>query len=344
MRTKVSPIVILAILVGIVVIRSFTLLPADHGLHTNPILQHLDPSPPQALMGQRRTFVFVHVGKTGGETIKWRLKLSCKLRASRRKKERCYEQFEHGESLLSNATIGYMHCDKLRPKPSIENATTFLISLRDPIDRIVSWFQYMHPQNCLPERPSAACNLKRENNSWGLDFYHECFPEVNKMFRSIQTPLVVGSINCSQMALETIQGNGPEGPSNHMFFNYYYLANKTVLLYPKKDVMVVRQEMLWDDLRRIEQLLGGDPMRSFETEGPIVTHGSEKFLYRAKLDPTLVPTLCCAIPKEIRTYIELLDQSKNLESRHKKYSIKNLLSKCQTESLPALSTRCGWHD
>ena len=92
-----------------------------------------------------RTMIFVHVGKTGGETIKWRLSVICNMRASLRKKARCFEQFqERGESQVSKHTIGYMHCNALRPKHSIQNATTFMVSVRDPIDRIVSWFQYMH--------------------------------------------------------------------------------------------------------------------------------------------------------------------------------------------------------
>jgi hypothetical protein len=343
MSTRLSSTVVLAILVVIVVIRSFILLPADHALGSMS-RQHLDQSPPKALLGPRsnRTLVFIHVGKTGGETIQWRLKLSCKLRTSKRKKARCFDQFEQGESYVSNATISYLHCDKLKPKRSFQNASTFMISLRDPIDRIVSWFQYMHPLNCVPERPSGACNLKKENNSWGLAFYGDCFPQVDDFVRSIHTSLVVGSTNCSEMALETIQGNGPEGPTNHMHFNYYYYANATTIPYPEKEVMVVRQEMLWDDLRRIERLLGGDPMRPFETEGPIVTHGSEKFQYRAILDPTLVPSLCCAIPMEIRSYTNFLARAINLEGRHKMYSITALLTKCGAQSIHSLSIRCGW--
>jgi hypothetical protein len=321
------------------------LLPTNHAVNDRPINgQRLDQSPPEALLGplSNRTFVFVHVGKAGGETIKWRLKVICNLRASKRKKARCFEQFEQGESYLSHATIGYMHCDSLRPRMSVQNATTFMVSLRDPVDRIVSWFQYMHPQNCLPERPSAACNLKKENPTWGMQFFEHCFPEVNDMVRSIKVPLVAESTNCSEIALETIQGKGPEGPTNHLFFNYQFYANRTTVLHPEKDVVVVRQEMLWDDLRRIERLLGGDQFRPFEKEGPVVNHGSDKFHYRAILDPSLIPSLCCLIPNEIMTYKNLLDRAINLETRHKKYSINSLFSKCKVDSLQTLSTQCGW--
>ena len=161
--------------------------------------------------GRNHTLTFVHVGKTGGETIQWRLKLSCSLRKSKRKKARCTQQFQSGESFISRATIGYLHCDKVKPRGIIRSSSMFMVSLRDPIDRIVSWFQYMHPLNCLPDRASGACNLKKDNNPWGLAFYGDCFPDVNDFVRALKVPVSNRTIDCSAMATETVQGRGPEG-------------------------------------------------------------------------------------------------------------------------------------
>ena len=87
-----------------------------------------------ATNNKNHSIVFVHVGKTGGETIKWRLKVTCKIRGSKRKKERCLEQFrQRQESRLSQSTIGYMHCGARRPRFSMSNTTAFLFSIRDPI-------------------------------------------------------------------------------------------------------------------------------------------------------------------------------------------------------------------
>ena len=359
-RTKIANTTLaLALLILIVVIRSFTLLPAGDVVHEGSSTVRRHQSPLEASFTRRqspsnRTMVFVHVGKAAGETVKWRLKVSCDLRKSKRKKALCHELFhEHDESYMSKATIGYLHCNRLQPRGSIANATTYMISLRDPIDRIVSWYQEMHPLNCSPERPSAACNLKKGNNPWGLRFYEQCFPRVDDLFRSIQALNLSeasantndhnnNNNNCSDFALETIQGRGPEGASNHMFYNYQYYSNRTTFRYPEKDVVVVRQEMLWDDMRRIEGLLGGDPNYPFETQGKIDNHGSDKFLYRAKLDPSLVPPLCCFLSNEIIVYNNLLERALNLEPRHKEYSIKTLFSKCRVDSLQTLSSRCGW--
>jgi hypothetical protein len=104
--------------------------------------------------------------------------------------------------------------------------------------------------------------------------------------------------------------------------------------------LVVRQEMLWEDLRSIERYLGGDPRRPFERQGPTITHGSEHFRYHAILDPDLVPRLCCAIQKEIETYKYLLERAVNLDFRQKSNSLKGLLTRCGALSMDGLRTKC----
>ena len=337
--------------------------------HTNQNV----PSPRQDPL-RNETLIFVHVGKAAGETIQWRIKLSCKLRRSKVLKDECIRQFAGEESSLSKATIGYLHCDKLRPRESIYNATTFMFSLRNPVDRIVSWYQYMHPNNCFADRPSAACNLKKDSNPWGIAFYRNCFPDVNDFARSVGKELIVQGINCSALALQTVWGEGPagttselrkvvqgskrlftvfltyvsflpwfdKGPSNHMHYNYAYYINRTIAKYPGRKILAVRQEFLWDDLRTVEFFLGGDPRHPFQAEGPTITHGSERFRYRANLDPTLISRLCCSIPKEIKAYTLLIELSMNLGVTEKSTSLNALFRGCRASSLVDLASRCGW--
>lgn len=225
-KTAVSPYGVILLMLFAVVIRGLMLLPSNEDVVLNKaVLQGIEHNSPQMTleygMGRLQTILFVHVGKTAGETIQWRMKISCKLRKSTLMKEECYEYFTGEESSLSKATIGHLHCDKLRPSGSLANSTAFLFSLRNPIDRITSWFQYMHPENCVPNRPSGACNLKKDNNPWGINFYQTCFPNVNDFVRSMVEPWIRNSINCSQFALETVQGKGPEGKH---FISFHILS------------------------------------------------------------------------------------------------------------------------
>jgi hypothetical protein len=131
---KLSPLQLLAVLVVLTAIQSFMHPLSLDGSSSSSLFWDPYPSPgalPHQLVN--RTMIFVHVGKTGGETIKWRLQAVCNLRGSQRKKARCHEQFTRGESKLSHATIGYTHCGSQRPKNSMAAATTFIFSIRDPI-------------------------------------------------------------------------------------------------------------------------------------------------------------------------------------------------------------------
>ena len=326
---------------------------------------------------------FIHVGKSGGETIKWRLRVICNIRASARKRAMCHEQFSSStagggssESELSKHTIGYMHCNLLRPKTSIYESTILMYSIRNPIDRVVSWFQYMNPINCLPDRPSAACNLKLDktmyntlsNLTWGYVLFDLCFPTINDMIQSLQNEKLVhvedsnnNSINCSQLAIDTITGYGPPGPSNHLYFNYHYYVNKTSTLLiqssslaqqqqqqqerqqtpsipnnKKKRIFVIRKENLFDDLRTIEYILGGSIQRPFEREGGTISHGNQLYPYKAILDNNLMPILCCVIPKELTIYVTLVTRALNLIDVDKITSIEELYTKCDvnTNNIP----------
>jgi len=224
----------------------------------------------------------------------------------------------------------------------------------------------MHPLNCSPERPSGACNLKIDKSStWGVDFFQTCFPTIDRMLEALQpasssflssvTAAVAGepsnsngnknNVDCVTMVTQALQGNGPRVQSNHLYFNYFYNYNRTILNHPQRDVWVVRQESLWPDLKQIETMLGGDGRRKFEHEGPIITHASEKFPYKiqtANLNPVHLPVLCCILRDEILVYAYLLHNAVNLEAVQKTTSMSNLLSKCRADSLRSLSNSCGW--
>ena len=126
-----------------------------------------------------------------------------------------------------------------------------------------------------------------------------------------------------------------------MHYNYFYYVNRTIHQYPKNIILAVRQERLWEDLRSVEKFLGGDAHRPFQRQGPTITHGSEKFRYRASLDPDLVPHLCCTISQEVKTYKHLLEEAVNLESSQKSISIMTLLEKCQIQDWNKWIQNCG---
>ena len=145
----------------------------------------------------RPNILLIHIGKTGGETLKQILSIGCQSMKNRRRKQSCYRNLPRNNrthigrsfySALSIHTHGYYHCDKMIVAPHIQQqlqllsippptlyiskstsplpqktATTtityslptivsqfdaYLFTIRHPVDRIWSWYNYVHPQHC----------------------------------------------------------------------------------------------------------------------------------------------------------------------------------------------------
>jgi hypothetical protein len=98
--------------------------------------------------------LFVHIGKTGGQTIKSVLYVGCTAFKNKRVRQPCLDRLP--ESALSDAVLGYAHCYRSafhRMDPS--QWTGFLITTRSPLERAISWYYYVHPayHKPKPKRP-----------------------------------------------------------------------------------------------------------------------------------------------------------------------------------------------
>ncbi|KAL7561214.1 hypothetical protein ACA910_004138 [Epithemia clementina (nom. ined.)] len=119
-----------------------------------------------------KRILLVHLGKTGGETLKHILRVGCSVRTNILLKERCWRRFseKYGtlvsgsnstrddnnstiqEPLLSILVTGYFHYRRVTPPSAVENSTHFLFTVRHPLARIQSWFRYISPLNCIVEK------------------------------------------------------------------------------------------------------------------------------------------------------------------------------------------------
>ena len=113
-------------------------------------------------MTNSQTILWIHVGKTGGETIKQILSIGCQSMANRKRKQSCLKHLPRRKSQLSLHTHGYYHCYKMTVSkqirqqqlstasalPITSHFDTYLYTIRHPVDRILSWYNYVHPQHC----------------------------------------------------------------------------------------------------------------------------------------------------------------------------------------------------
>mmetsp|Transcript_24609 Transcript_24609/g.30103 ORF Transcript_24609/g.30103 Transcript_24609/m.30103 type:complete len:211 (-) Transcript_24609:99-731(-) len=78
-----------------------------------------------------RNMLFIHVGKAGGSTLQAFIKREKFLGVST------------GAELALQVN-GSVHCDQPQ---HVDQYTSFLVTVRNPIDRFVSWFGYANPKN-----------------------------------------------------------------------------------------------------------------------------------------------------------------------------------------------------
>ena len=119
--------------------------------------------------------------------------------------------------------------------------------------------------------------------------------------------------------------------------------------HPAKEVIVVRMEHIWDDLKALDRQLGGTG-DFVAVEGSAYTHGSESYYNSnnsskhqrlalagdtadddsAAAVLMAVQLLCCALQTELHTYRDLLIRAANLYKNDK------------LETVQAAVERCGW--
>ena len=329
----------------------------------------------------KRRIFFVHVGKAGGETVRGVLKVMCRFRVNPVRRKECYQPFEGRHELqLSNETVGVIHCNNPRPahilkKPeSRASITTYLWVVRNPIDRVVSWFNYMNPKNCLVKGikgvdPDAACllekSLQRVPHGWGFGFYRVCFQKVEDFAWSLDPSLpyekggekvfyndtsassvfnTTTNDTCSQLAWLGLRGQAHEGQSNHLHYNYQYYAKATHLIEEGagKEILAVRTESLWEDLHEIERYIGGE--QDFDSNDyQDVDHGSNRHWHKSRLSPKGAEILCCALYQagEIDTYETIINSAKNLDAMARNQTLFSLYSKCGVTTHAEMVEKCS---
>lgn len=297
-----------------------------------------------------RKILFVHVGKAGGETIKNILEVGCKSRKNKRRRNECLAKVP--DSALSQQVHGYFHCFTIEPRKF--KANTFLFNLRHPVDRAVSWYRYVHPGHCPADsnqknlNPSCIADrqLKKNPQGWVGQFFQDCFPTVQDWALGAtalaSTTKSATSSNCNALALQTYQGTLSEKDvplAAHMIANLQHYVKKTVQINPQAEILVVRTDSLWQDLKELDAWLGGSGDFG-AAEGLAVTHGSEHYNHHSPaLSEKATKQLCCALKEEIRWYRTLIEKAANLVD--KEAELNRSVQRCGMASWEELEQACA---
>lgn len=258
-----------------------------------------------------KRLIFVHVGKTGGETIKQVLKIGCDTRKSTRKREKCFLNLPF--SLLSESVSGYFHCYTFYPEESMQKPDGFLFSIRHPLDRVLSWYEYIHPKNCGSLSHETPCMTAKEiegfPQGWTSRFFR-CFPDIFHLAEALRG--YHSNSTCETLAWRTIHGEIDRlavASAAHMIANYRHYIEQSLGRFPRLDVLAIRTDQLWSDLKSVDRLLGGNGT-FVGMEG---TRENGSTFKKSAFHDT--EALCCALLDEIQLYQLLIRRAVNLPDK-----------------------------
>lgn len=293
-------------------------------------------------MPENPRMYLIHVGKTGGITLRKALRLSrrdgeAKCRANRTlhgEDDSACDTSTDQDSQLTRHIVQYFHMHNWRLGNDVQewtmnNTNVFLFIVRDPIGRIISTYNYHRDDFSKIKDP----NKKRQQQT----FYKECYPSgLNDMIDTMRrNDTSTNATKCTKMGIDTLTGKGnsywlPGGW--HFGLNYHFYKKNTMDKFANHSIATIRTEHMWDDVEKLDKLLGGTG--EFGASGSRHTHGSEKYKqgYSSDLSLSNAIFLCCLIWKEIETYQDMILKSFNLDNAEKMKAMFDLLNRCHIKT------------
>ena len=304
------------------------------------------------------TIYFIHVGKTGGitlqtifrtipksATIRCRMKNSTAYDGKEEKDDGvhdsnnlCYQP-QANESQLSRHVLTHFHMQN----PGAPNRTVdenqwilnhtnmFLFSVRDPINRMISMYNYHRNMNYEILARQGGKVRVRPNSVF---FFKQCFDDENGLDEVLNTLKNQSAKEltekCKRIGLEVLLGRNFKGGA-HFKLGYRYYKKFTIDAYPTTHaVAVIRMEHMFDDLSQLDRAVGG----TGTLQKVRYTHGSERyhFPYISYLSPSNTFTLCCLIYEELEAYQTIILKAINLDDTQKRKTLSNLMNHCQIQS------------
>ena len=301
-------------------------------------------------------YCLMHVGKTAGSAV------SCEVIGLQDRGElKCSKTVQETKpSALQRAFAGRYHM--LGQRKRCENAFAqkefreYIVTLRNPIDRIISWYYYEHPARMKSRNHCHLKQLHRWTNSTD-----GCFASLDEFARSAMPRNQSGynegerstkdskgnRVACSDLAYKVASGK-TQCPA-HNFFNYQHYEqsiqkmSKDLNITRKARLFAIRTEHLasdWDGLEslysinatpslgngRQMKIVGADGR--FQNRSGTVTPGKSK----SGLSDVGRQALCAALCLDIQAYKRLLYRAQNLETSEVMRSLDELRLACPEET------------
>ncbi|GAX13261.1 hypothetical protein FisN_17Hu198 [Fistulifera solaris] len=297
---------------------------------------------------ETRNVILVEPDMMATETIfKFSFHAGCFTMRNREMRNNCNRNAPYTklDSILKNVNVLY------HPRfGATRDATTLFFNLRHPVDRLVTWYNYAHPDNCINQ--SLGCLTKRkiekDPEGWEFHFFRRCFPVFDNLIETFQndfTEEYTGNYNstCTYLAEKLVSGERDENEiAIHMAANLRHYHTNTIALYPYKETWVVRTEHVYDDLNALELLLGGesDQYGGNEFFASLTKHVDE-FLVKQVVPQHTAKLLCCVLIDDLIVYSDVLNRAGNMDeiSKHDEWS--DVMQRCGVDAWTKLKQDCS---
>lgn len=253
-----------------------------------------------------------------------------------------------GLAQITRHVLAHKHLYSQRYKPhemlfAMQHLDTFLITTRNPVDRIVSAFNY-HRNEYFQVMETGTPEKKRVLGGVMKQVFYDCFPDVRYMaeelahiFFRLHTPnstKVYKQMTCGQLAFRLLSRTHPQHTPEwaHYTSNYRWYTKLTIDKRPDASLLVVRTEYLWEDTTKIEVALGGKKDSFDNAKSVAHSHGSEKYEVTAKLDTDRQKrAICCAIWDDLQAYQNIILNAINLNGEEKNEMMRLVWRDCGVE-------------
>ena len=297
--------------------------------------------------------MYIHVGKAGGLTLdrhviktqKRAKKLACVIHEMETTESnattavvleaamtKCMPGYR-SENRLSQAVLSFLHLWHARFSDEqidfvLNHTNTFLYTVRSPVRRVVSAFNY-HRYEATGRSKEAA------------RFFAECYADMEELGQALRpdTTADANYLNkytygnrtalsdwCRKKARASLAGTEGALPRcSHFKYNYGHYVGQTLGVRPGRHVVAVRTEHLWEDAAALDAALGGTG--HLAGAGAAETHGAFARSPGPR-SPESARAICCHLHRELGVYQDLILRAENLNRRQKRDALRQALEDC----------------